>query len=71
MVHYAAEKPRKKGVFSRLAFWRGDGGAKAASYQLSLTGVGKETELAVLNEEGDWETGDQASRLLALIQSRY
>lgn len=71
MVHYADEKPRKKGVFSRLAFWRGDDGAKAASYQLSLTGVGKETELAVLNEEGDWETGDQASRLLALIQSRY
>ena len=70
MVRYADEKPRKKGVFSRLAFWRG-GKSKAASYQLSLTGVGKETELAVLSEKGDWETGDQANRLLALIQSRY
>lgn len=70
MVQYADEKPRKKGVFSRLAFWRG-GESKAEPYQLSLTGVGKETELAVLNEEGDWETGDQAARLLALIQSRY
>ena len=70
MVHYAGEKPRKKGMFSRLAFWkRGESGA--ATYQLSLTGVGKETELALLNEDGDWETGDQANRLLALIQSRY
>lgn len=70
MVHYADEKPRKKGLFSRLAFWRGDK-SKAGPYQLSLTGVGKETELAVLSEEGEWETGDQATRLLALIQSRY
>ena len=71
MVHYADEEPRKKGLFSRLAFWKGGDGAKAGPYQLSLTGVGKETELAVLSEEGDWETGDQATRLLALIQSRY
>ena len=70
VVHYADEKPRKKGVFSRLAFWK-RGESKAGPYQLSLTGVGKETELAVLSEEGEWETGDQANRLLALIQSRY
>lgn len=70
MVHYADEKPRKKGVFSRLAFWRG-GKSKAGPYQLSLTGVGKETELAVLSEDGEWETGDQVAQLLALIQSRY
>ena len=71
LVSYAGgESRKKKGVLSRLAFWKGKK-PKELTYQLSLTGVGNVTELIVLNEDGDWETTDDAARLLALIQGRY
>ncbi len=49
------------GVWNKLKFWnRGE----AAEYQVSLTGVGKKTEVVVLDKNGRWETGDQAGVLL-------
>ena len=69
-INYFSNEPRKKGVLSKLAFWKDDK-PKETPYQLSLTGAGSKTELIVLNENGDWETGEEASRILRLIQGRY
>jgi outer membrane protein assembly factor BamC len=60
----------KKGILSRLAFWRDDE-IPGRPYQLSLTGVGDKTELVVLNQGGDWESNQDATRILAIIQNQY
>ncbi|MCB1748924.1 MAG: outer membrane protein assembly factor BamC [Gammaproteobacteria bacterium] len=53
------------GVWGKLKFWdKGD----AAEYQVSLTGVGEKTEVVVLDRDGRWETGDDASALLNKLQ---
>ena len=66
----APQRSEKKGFFSRLAFWKGDGNADA-SWQVNLTGVGNRTELIVVNEDDEWEATDDAARILALIRDRY
>ena len=66
----APQRREKKGFFSRLAFWKGDGNADA-SWQINLTGVGNKTELIVVNEDDEWEATDDAARILALIRDRY
>lgn len=66
----AEMREKKKGFFSKLAFWK-DGEAAQASYQISLTGVGNKTELIVVNEDDEWEATDEAARILTLIRDRY
>ena len=63
-----AQLRKKKGFFSRLAFWKGD---RDTSWQISLTGVGNKTELIVVNEDNEWEATDDAARVLSLIRDRY
>ena len=71
LINYPGNEPKeKRGLFSRPAFWKGDK-SEEMLYQLSLTGVGNTTELIVLDENGDWETADEAARILALIRGRY
>jgi len=60
----------EKGFFSKLKFW-GDDEPAGKPYQISLTGVGDKTELVVLNGDGDWETGTDASDILSLLQKQY
>ncbi len=60
----------KKGWFSKMAFWRDDE-SDGKVYQISLTGVGDKTEMIILNKDGDWETGNDASRIMSLIQGQY
>ena len=69
-VTAAEMREKKKGFFSKLAFWK-DGEAAPASYQISLTGVGNKTELIVVNEDDEWEATDDAARILTLIRDRY
>ncbi len=66
----AAGGESEKGFFSRLKFW-GDDKPEGTPYQISLTGVGKKTELVVLNKEGGWETGSDANEILSMLQTRY
>lgn len=66
----SADATEKKGWLSKLAFWKSDK-PHGIPYKLSLTGVGDHSELVVLNEKGDWETNDDADRILAIIQNQY
>lgn len=52
------------GVWKKLKFWDRNRGAE---YQVSLTGVGDKTEVVVLDKDGRWETGDNASELLSRL----
>jgi len=60
----------KKGWFSRLAFWK-DEEPGAMNYRIGLTGVGNRTELIVMNDDGDWDSSEEAGRILAIISSQY
>lgn len=64
-VRFQGEPAEKKGVLSKLAFWKG--GEK--EYQLSLTGVGRKTEIVVLDEDGDWDKSEAAGALLSQLKS--
>lgn len=64
-VRFQGDSAEKKGVLSKLAFWKG--GEK--EYQLSLTGVGRKTEIVVLDEDGDWDKSEAAGALLGQLQS--
>ena len=70
LITSAAPQREKKGIFSKLAFWR-DKDPAPTSYQLSLTGAGNKTELIVVNEDDEWEATDEAARILVLIRARY
>jgi outer membrane protein assembly factor BamC len=63
-VHFEEAPAEKKGVLSKLAFWKGD----KKEFQLSLTGVGKKTEIVVLDEDGDWDKSDAAGELLSQLK---
>ena len=66
----AAEE--KKGLLSTLAFWRRN---KSEPVMLQLrftpTGDGARTDLAALDENNEWRTTPETSRLLELIRDRY
>lgn len=64
------EGEEKKGWMSKLAFWK-DEEPEGRAYRLSLTGVGDKTEVVVLNAEGEWETNEDAARILAVLQHQY
>lgn len=66
----SGQAEEEKGFFSKLKFW-GDDEPEGKPYQISLTGVGDKTELVVLNGDGDWETGSDASDILSLLQKQY
>jgi outer membrane protein assembly factor BamC len=59
------EPEEKRGVWSRLAFWKKDG--NGGSYRLSLTGVGDKTEVVLLDDEGRWDTSESAGRLMVRL----
>ncbi len=58
----------KKGLMSRLAFWRGDDADPVAKYQVRLAAQGDETRVAVLDAAGRREASETAERILRLLQ---
>ena len=64
-IIYHGEEGKKKGIISKLAFWKSDDN----EFQISLTGVGSKTEIVVLDEDGDWETSGKADQILSRIKS--
>jgi outer membrane protein assembly factor BamC len=67
----ATGEQAEKGWLSKLAFWKDEQAAQGKIYGISLTGVGEKTELIVLNQNGDWETNQDAGRILSIIQNQY
>lgn len=60
----------KKGLLKKLKFW-GDDEDEGMPYQLNLTGVGAKTEIIIMDEEGEWETGEDAGEILAKLKDLY
>ncbi len=71
VLYYVPEEEKeKKGLFSKLAFWKDDEDA-GKEYHLSLTGVGDKTEVVVLDDKDNWSDSRDASRILSMLQSQY
>ena len=60
-----------KGFFSRLKFWGDDENEDGLLYKLSLTGVNNKTEIIILKENGEPETGEDAMNILTTIGRLY
>ncbi|HAY45693.1 MAG TPA: hypothetical protein DCY55_05350 [Gammaproteobacteria bacterium] len=58
-----------KGFLSKLKFWGDDD--DGTPYQLSLTGVGDKTEVIITNEDGNWETSEEAKAILEVLKDNY
>ncbi len=55
----------KAGFLSSLAFWRGD----ETEHEVQLTGIGEKTEVVVLDEDGNWESGPVADEILTRLET--
>ena len=73
-IVYTEEEPeageKKEGWLSKLKFW-GDDEASGTNYQISLTGVGDQTEVVILNDSGDWVSNRDADRILTALMDEY
>ena len=65
-ITYEPVNDGKKSMLSKLAFWKG--GKK--DLQVSVTGVGTKSEIAVLDDDGDLDKSDAATQLLSLIRDQ-
>jgi outer membrane protein assembly factor BamC len=70
ILYYRPKGEEKKSLLKKLKFW-GDDEDEGTPYQLSLTGVGNKTEVIVTNEDGEWETGDDAGVILSTLKDLY
>lgn len=68
--YYDRSADQEKGWLSKLAFWKDDE-PESVPYVLSLTGSGNRTEVIVLDEQGDWQNGEDAGRILRIIRNEY
>lgn len=70
VLYFPDTQEEKKGLLSKLAFWKSDD-QDGTEYHLSLTGVGDKTEVVVLNDEDKWLASQDASRILSMLQAHY
>jgi outer membrane protein assembly factor BamC len=70
-VYYVRYRPpdeeTKKGLLSRLAFWRDDDKRKRDEYLVSLSGEGETTRVGVLDKQGQPEKSRTAQRIVELL----
>jgi outer membrane protein assembly factor BamC len=59
---------KSSGVWSKLAFWRGDDNQKNEQYRISVAGADTGSEVRVQNAEGADSKSPTAGRILALLQ---
>lgn len=69
----AAASEDKEGLLSKLAFWKGDKDQSPAGeqYVLSLTSVGDNTEMVILDEDGEWDSSVGAGHILSLLEEQF
>jgi outer membrane protein assembly factor BamC len=63
---FTAAPARGGGLWSRMAFWQ-----SGETRQLSVTGVGAKTELAITDVEGKWDGSPLAADVLRRLQEVY
>ena len=68
-LYFKPEEEKEEGLLSKLKFWGDDDEGKP--YQLSLTGVGDKTEIIVMDQEGEWETSEDAEAILSELKDLY
>ena len=68
-LYYRPKGAKDKGFFNKLKFWGDDD--EGIPYQLSLTGVGDKTEVIIMDEDGEWETGEDAGRIMSNLKNLY
>jgi len=61
---------QKKGVLSRMAFWKGDKKDSVEQYQVRLTGQGDETRVTIHDASGRRDTSTTAERILSLLEEQ-
>jgi outer membrane protein assembly factor BamC len=61
---------QKKGVLSRMAFWKGDDKDTVKQYQVRLDGQGNETRVTVHDATGRRDTSATAERILSLLEEQ-
>ncbi len=60
----------EKGFFSKLKFW-GDDEPDTSEFQISVTGLEGNTEIVVLDDDGDWNADPVADTLLSAMLDAY
>jgi outer membrane protein assembly factor BamC len=68
-LYYKPKEEKEEGLLDKLKFWGDDD--EGTPYQLSLTGVGDKTEIIVMDEDGEWETGENAEKILSNLREIY
>ena len=65
------KETKKKGFFSKLAFWRSDEKQPAGHYQVVLKSDGASTRIQVMDKDGKPETSGTGKRILTLLQEQF
>ena len=68
VAYMPPQRGEDDGWFDALKFWQDDG---PLVYRLSLTGTGEATEVMVRDEDGEWQSTDEARELLNRLQRQY
>ncbi|SDY93736.1 outer membrane protein assembly factor BamC [Nitrosomonas sp. Nm33] len=56
-----------EGILSKLAFWRSNADSKAERYRIQVSGVGVNSEVKVLYEDGTQDESGATNRILTLL----
>ena len=69
----AAASEDTEGLLAKLACWKGDKDQSPAGeqYVLSLTSVGDNTEMVILDEDGEWDSSVGAGHILSLLEEQF
>ncbi|MBK5929670.1 outer membrane protein assembly factor BamC [Halochromatium salexigens] len=66
-----SKREKKKGILSKMAFWKGGDGADGAkTYQIRVEGDGQESRVRVYDDAGQRDTSATAEQILALLQEQ-
>lgn len=56
-----------QGILSKLAFWRSDTDSKAERYRIQVNGVGANSEVLILDQDGAPDESEATNRILNLL----
>lgn len=68
LVSLSSATQDRTGRWKSLAFWKR--GGSSDELRLSLTGVGRKTEMVVLDDDGRWDTSEEAGELLTQLRDQ-